>query len=102
MTDAFTQPSTDPVADALSHLEDAFDALTLDMGVRINVATGEEVPIPPLELCISEELERMDRAMRATPDSQTMLAPIAAEVKRGLHGVYLAMQALRQLKGGAA
>ncbi|PAL25513.1 hypothetical protein [Sphingopyxis sp. GW247-27LB] len=102
MPDVFAQPSADPVADALSHLEDAFDALTLEMGVRIDCRTGEETPIPPLELCISEELERMDRAMRATPSSQTMLAPIAAEVKRGLHGVYLAMQALRQLKAPKA
>ena len=59
--------------DAIRFLDEAIDALTLET-VRVDLATGDEARVSPLESCISEEMGRMDRALRATPDSRTMLA----------------------------
>lgn len=95
MTDAFTQPSRDPIGDAIVFIGEAIDALTLESGVRIDCRTGEETELDPLELCCSEEMERMDRALRADPESPTMLDWYAKEMKRALVAIVGAQNALR-------
>lgn len=96
--DAFTAPSRDPLADIEQFLAEAVDALTLDNGTRINPTTGEETPIPDVEMCISEELDRMDRALALAGRAPTMLSLIADETKRALMAVLAAQAALKALR----
>lgn len=97
MTDIFpfTQPSRDPLGDIAVFLDEALDALTLESGVRIDCKTGEKTELEPLELCASDELARMDRALRATPDQPTMLDFYEKEWKRALVAVVSAQNALK-------
>lgn len=99
MTDVFpfTQPSRDPLGDIAVFLAEAVDALTLESGVRID-RTGKETPLGPLELCASEELERMDRAMRADRDTPTLLDSYAKEWKRALVAIVSAQAALKAVR----
>ncbi|QUM72220.1 hypothetical protein ICN83_18315 [Sphingopyxis granuli] len=98
MTDVFTQPSRDPLADVAVFLDEAVDALTFECGVSIDIATGEEKVLEPLELCASEELERMDRAMRADRDTPTLLDFYAKEWKRALVAIVSAQNALKAVR----
>jgi hypothetical protein len=100
MTDIFpfTQPSRDPLADVAVFLDEAVDALTMESGVRIDPRTGEETPLGALELCASEELERMDRAMRADRDTPTMLDFYAKEWKRALVAIVSAQNSLKAVR----
>lgn len=97
MTDVFpfTQPSRDPIADAMLFVDEAIDALTFEYGARVNLQTGEETPMAPLELCAGEELERMDRALRANRDTPTILDHYAKEWRRALVAIVGAQTALK-------
>lgn len=100
MTDVFpfAQPSRDPLGDVAVFLAEAVDALTLEFGVRIDCATGEETPMGPLELSASEELERMDRSLRADPDTPANLDHYAKEWKRALVAIVAAQGALKAVR----
>lgn len=100
MTDVFpfTQPSRDPLADVAVYIDEAIDALTFESGTRIDLKTGEEAALGPLDLCAGEELERMDRAMRADPNSPTLLDFYAKEWRRALVAVASAQKALKAVR----
>lgn len=95
MTDVFSRPSRDPIGDAIVFIEEAIDALTFESGSRIDVKTGVETPLGPLELCASEEIERMDRALRSEPNTPTLLDFYAKEWKRALVAIVSAQKSLK-------
>lgn len=98
MTDIFSQPSRDPLGDIAVYLDEALYALTMTGGVRIDCRTGEESEMAPIELCCSEELERIDRVLRRDRETPTVLDIYAKEMKRAMLAVHAAQTALKRLR----
>lgn len=80
------------IADALVHLDDALDALTLEAYRGPDVDHMERVA--PIEATLALELERIDMALG--PRGQSMFAPIAEEIKRAVIAVVAARNALAE------
>jgi hypothetical protein len=82
------------INDALAHLDDALDALT----VEAYTATFEQVDnddwqrCSPVQATLALELERIDQALG--PAGKSMFAPIAEEIKRAVIAIVAAQNAL--------
>jgi len=83
--------------DAIAHLDEALDALTLE-GFSYDPATGASERLPGIQCTLAVELERVDAALG--PRGQSMFAPIAEEIKRAVIEIVAAKQAL-EADGGA-
>jgi hypothetical protein len=79
------------IRDALLHIEEAIDALTLEAEVR-EIGETEFRPIDPLQATIADELERIEVALGARGVS--MLSPLAHEIRRAVIALVAARQAL--------
>lgn len=84
------------ISDALAHLDDALDALTLEAYRGQDTDSMERVPAIQATLAI--ELERIDMALG--PRGQSMFAPIAEEIKRAVIAIVAAQESLRNPANG--
>lgn len=84
------------ISDALAHLDDALDALTLEAYRGQDADSMERVPAIQATLAI--ELERIDMALG--PRGQSMFAPIAEEIKRAVIAIVAAQESLRNPANG--
>lgn len=80
------------IADAIAHLDDALDALTLEAYRGQDTDSMERVA--PIQATLALELERIDMALGAR--GQSMFAPIAEEIKRAVIGIVAARNALAE------
>lgn len=80
------------ISDALAHLQAAVDALTNE-GVRINLNTGAETALEPLEACIGDDLIQIDRRIGAA--QPTLIGCIGQSVRDALIEVIAARNALQ-------
>lgn len=80
------------IADAIAHLDDALDALTLE--AYRGQDTGSMERVAPIQATLALELERIDMALGAR--GQSMFAPIAEEIKRAVIAVVAAQNALAE------
>lgn len=80
------------VTDAIAHLDDALDALTLEAYRGQDTDSMERVA--PIQATLALELERIDMALGAR--GQSMFAPIAEEIKRAVIGIVAARNALAE------
>jgi hypothetical protein len=88
-------------ADALSYLDDALDALTVEAWTAPASKTHLDEAwerVPPIQATLAIELERIDTALG--PRGKSMFAPIAEEIKRAVIGIVAAQNALRQTPPG--
>ena len=80
------------ISDAIAHLDDALDALTLEAYRGQDTDSMERVA--PIQATLALELERIDMALGAR--GQSMFAPIAEEIKRAVIGIVAARNALAE------
>jgi hypothetical protein len=85
------RPVISNIRDALLHIEDAIDALTLEAEVR-DVGETEFRPVDRLQATIADELERIELALGARGVS--MLSPLAHEIRRAVIALFAARKAL--------
>ena len=84
------------ISDALAHLDDALDALTLEAYRGPDTDSMERVA--PIQATLAIELERIDMALG--PRGQSMFAPIAEEIKRAVIAIVAAQESLRNPANG--
>ncbi|WP_097091806.1 hypothetical protein [Novosphingobium sp. Chol11] len=78
------------ISDALAHLDDALDALTLE--AYRGAGTDSMERVAPIQATLAIELERIDMALG--PRGQSMFAPIAEEIKRAVIAIVAAKESL--------
>ena len=89
-------PSQDnTIEDVIIHLEGAITALTNE-GWILDPVTGKEIPIPSIECCIADDLERIEATISAK--GKTLLFALASEIRRALVDVEAAKQKLSSLE----
>ena len=81
------------INDALIHLEDALDALTLEAytATERQMLDDDWQRSPPVRATLALELERIDSAL----GGRTMFLPIAEEIKRAVIAIVAAQNALQ-------
>ena len=86
------------VNDALAHLDDALDALTIESFTCSagDVGTDEEKweRAPPIQATLAIHLERIDSALG--PRGKSMFFPIAEDIKRAVIAIVAAQNSLRE------
>jgi hypothetical protein len=80
------------VRDALVHLDDALDALTVEALSSRSGAPDTWESVPPVQATLAIELERVDRALG--PSGKSMFAPLAEEIKRAVIAIIAARESL--------
>ena len=89
-----TRPQEEEMSkdDAAVHVAAAIQALSLDGAWRVDIDTGEETPIPPIQINIAEELERIDSALG--PKGESMFFRLALKVREAMIELHAALAAL--------
>ena len=82
------------IADALVHLDDALDALTIEGWRSETGEPGSFERVPQIECTLAVELERVDAALG--PRGQSIFAIIAERIKQAVIAVAAAKQSLTE------
>jgi hypothetical protein len=86
---------TDAISTALAHLDAAIAALSYEEIIRIDARTGEHVEVPPLERCIAQDLEQIERQLHPRGSRPTIIGAVGESITQAFVEIFAARNALK-------